>query len=255
MSAVVLAGASGAPGVTTTALGLTLAWPGDCLLVDADRSAPQTLLAGYLQGQAATAGLEAVLQAHRERTPLAEALDGAIRPIPGPPGDAGRRGFLPGFSHLGAVELFDQAWQPLLAEFAAQDRDVVIDAGRTGHRGLPEALLRDAGLVALVCRTSLIGLAGARLHLAALLDHGPLDRVGLILVGPGRPYPAAEVAEQFGVPVLAEIAWDPASADDLHAGHASMGRRWPRGALARSFARAATRLHAATRREEVRVAP
>ena len=36
MTITVLTSASGSPGVTTTALGLTLQWPDSCLLVDGD---------------------------------------------------------------------------------------------------------------------------------------------------------------------------------------------------------------------------
>lgn len=252
MSAIVLASASGAPGVTTTALGLALSWPGPSLLVDADRAASQAILAGYLQGQAATAGLEAVLQAHRERTPLAPAIAAAERPLPAMcPTDSPASAFMPGFTHLGAVDVFEQVWAPLLAEFKAQERDVIIDAGRTGHRGLPDGLIRGADLVALVCRSSLIALAGARLHLATLLDAGPLDAVGLILIGPGRPYASAEVGAQFGVPVLAEISWDPAAADDLHRGHGTLSKRWGRRPLVTSLVKASAQLHARTRRPEL----
>ena len=38
MSLLVLTSAAGAPGVSTTALGLTLAWPRDAVLVDEHRA-------------------------------------------------------------------------------------------------------------------------------------------------------------------------------------------------------------------------
>ena len=50
MSSIVLTSASGAPGVTTSALGLALAWPRASVLVDADRAATPTVMAGYLHG-------------------------------------------------------------------------------------------------------------------------------------------------------------------------------------------------------------
>lgn len=249
MSTLVLTSASGAPGVTTTALGLTLAWPQPCLLVDADRSASQAILAGHLRGEAATAGLEALLQAHRERAPLGEVLQAAQRSLP----DAPDRTFVPGFTHLGAVDLFDSAWPTLLAEFALLQPDVIVDAGRTDHRGLPEALVRGADLVAIVCRTSLVGLAGLRLHLTQLLELGPVEGVGLILVGPGRPYAAAEVAAQFQVPVLAQIDWDPGTAEELNSGPLP-GKRRQRTPLVSSLNRAAAALHARTRRPAEREA-
>ena len=105
MSTVVLASASGAPGTTTTALGLALTWPTASVLVDADRAAAQTVLAGYLHGRAAGVGLESVLQAHRERTPLAAALaEARLRhPLPGSAGDRGRNTHGPSLRTGGAT--------------------------------------------------------------------------------------------------------------------------------------------------------
>lgn len=239
-----LASASGAPGTTVTGLGLTFAWPGDSLLVDADRTASQAVLAGYLRGATAHGrGLQRVLQAFRERSDLAEAVMTDRIPLPAPPGgpEGGpRREFLPGFTHLGSVDLFDQAWQPLGELFRIAPFDVLVDAGRLGHRGMPPALAGSADLVGLVCRTSLVSLAGVRMHLPPLLELAPPGRCGLVLVGAGRPYPAAEVAEQFGVPVLAHVAWDPVSATDL--AHGTPSAKWHRTPLARSFVAAAAEL-------------
>lgn len=250
MATIVLASASGAPGTTVSALGLTFAWPADVLLVDADRTASQAVLAGYLRGSTAHGqGLQRVLQVFRERGDLAEAVRRERLPLPLPPASARdqpalarphTRDFLPGFTHLGSVDLFEAAWQPLGDWFRSAPHDVVIDAGRVGHRGLPAELAASADLVGLVCRTSLVSLAGVRMHLPALLDAAPPGRCGLVLVGPGRPYDADEVAAQFGVPVLARVAWDPESATDL--AHGDPPTRWHRTPLARSLAAAAGEL-------------
>ena len=250
MSLLVLTSAAGAPGVTTTALGLTLAWPRDAVLVDADRSAPHSILAGYLSGQSTRGnGMQGLLQAHRERSSMAAALAAEWRPLPDlprPPGqDApGERRFVPGFTHLGSVDLFEGAWPSVVEAAREASFDVVVDAGRTGHRGLPANLVAGADAVGLVCRTSLASLAALPLHLAPLVESGAPGRVGLVVVGPGRPYGVREVAEQFGVPVLAEVAWDAASAGELNEG-APVGKRWARTALARSFERAAAALSGA----------
>ena len=50
MAVVLLASATGSPGVTTTALGLALAWPRHCLVADCDRDPSQAVQAGYLRG-------------------------------------------------------------------------------------------------------------------------------------------------------------------------------------------------------------
>ncbi|WP_342372457.1 hypothetical protein PCC79_16195 [Propioniciclava soli] len=252
MSTVVLASASGAPGVTTTALGLTLAWPRDVLLLDADRSAAHTVLAGYLRGQAPHAlGVQGLLQAYRERLPMGEALLANALALPDArasraaedPSGPDRR-FVPGFTHLGSVGLFDGVWGSLLEAGRGTDRDLVVDAGRLGPAGLAGELAGGADMIGLVCRTTLVSLAALRLHLPPLVDSGPPGRVGLVLVGPGRPYGAREVADQFGVRVLAEIPWEPkAAADLIEAG--SLPRNWSRQGLARSYARTAEQLRAA----------
>ncbi len=258
MATIVLASASGAPGTTVTALGLALVWPREVLLVDADRSAGQAVLAGHLRGTTGHGrGLQAVLTAHRERSDLVDAVLAERIPLPGGappaggggPGGAVRRDFLPGFTHLAAVDLFDGTWSALGELFRVAPFDVLVDAGRLGHRGLPTGLVEAADLVLLVCRSSLVSLAGVRVHVDALVEAAPPGRCGLALVGPGRPYRADEVAAQFGVPVLAQVPWAPRWADELAAGEQST--RWHRSPLARSLAATAAQLRAATTRHVV----
>lgn len=248
MAVLLLCSASGSPGVTVTALGLALTWPRDVLLADVDRTPAQTILAGYLRGGAAgQRGLSAVLQAHRERRPVVDAVNSEALPLPTPPGRRPafererptQRRFLPGFAHPGAVEVFGAVWRDLAEVLQAGPCDAVLDAGRIGTRGLPLELTDAVDRVGLVCRASLVSLAGVRLYLAPLLEQVSPERVGLVIVGPGRPYRAKEVSEQFGVDVLAEVAWEPAAASDLAHGEA-LPRTWQRTRLASSYAAAAT---------------
>lgn len=239
MSVLVLASASGAPGVTTTALGLALSWPREVFLMDADRSVSHPILAGYLSGQSASGhGVQSLLQAHRERLPMTPVLREAGRPLPPSPSTSGSPQFVSGFTHLGSIDLFDGVWPSLIEAVRTEPFDVIVDAGRTGHHGLPAELVAEADVVVLVCRTSLVSLAGLRLHVGPLLEAGPPGRVGLALVGAGRPYAAKEVAEQFGLPVMAELAWDPVAAAMLGES-GPVGRGWPRSPLARSLTAAA----------------
>lgn len=255
MSAVVLCSAGGAPGVTVTALGLSLAWPGEVVLVDADRDATHAVLAGHLLGRASEGrGLTGVLQAHRERRPLVEALEANTLELPLPAPRARRRGrgparqpdavtprrFVPGFTHLPTVELFDPVWPALMAELRGAAFDVVVDAGRVGHRGLPAGLTGGADLVLLVCRSSLVSLAALTPHLPPLVEATGPGRLGLLVLGPGRPYGAREVAGQFGVPVLGEVPWDPATADEL--AHGGVGPGWYGSRLRHGLAQVAADL-------------
>ena len=74
----------------------------------------------------------------------------------------------------------------------------------------------------LATRTTLRALAGLRIHLPTLEDQVrslPSGRdLGLVVVGPGRPYGSGEIAAQFGVPCWAEVGWDPRSAGVLSDG-------------------------------------
>nr|NLI49293.1 hypothetical protein [Propionibacterium sp.] len=259
----VLCHTGGAPGTTITGLGLTLTWPRDVLLVDADRTPSQSILAGYLRGTSAhDRGLTRVLQAHRERRPLLDVLPEATLPLPEPPhrqrratdtaARPVRRRFLPGFAHLGTVDLFEAAWRDLGHALQDAPFDSIVDAGRIGVRGLPAGLLETATQVLVACRTSLVSLAAVRLYLGLLTEAVAPDRLGLVLIGPGRPYRAAEVAEQFGVPVVCEIAWEPFAAAELADGQ-PLSPRWRRQPLGRSYAEAATRLTAAQDAERLRI--
>lgn len=248
MTTLVLTSAAGAPGVTTTALGLALTWPAEVTLVDADRDASHAILAGYLAGQSPHGlGIQGLLHAHRERRDLERALTENRIALPPRPADARHpsedppRWFVPGFTHLGSVDHVSGVWGSLLEAQRSISGDVIVDAGRTSHDGLPESLLAMADRVGLVCRTSLVGLAALRLHLPGLLDKAAPGSVGLVLVGPGRPYASREVADQFGVPVLAEIGWAPREADDLHHG-VPLTHTWRRTSLARGYQRAGTAL-------------
>ena len=132
MSVVVCCSAGAAPGTTTTALGLALAWPQPVLLADCDREPTQAILAGYLGGVCAHGqGLSALAQTHRERDAQFDVLARAL-PLDG----TGRRSFLPGFTHPGAVPLFQPVWPDLAHAFAAAEVDVIVDAGRIGPGGL-----------------------------------------------------------------------------------------------------------------------
>lgn len=261
MGTFLLCSASGAPGVTVTALGLALTWPGDVLLVDADRTPSQAILAGYLRGAAAhSGGLPGILQAHRERRPISDALLSESMQLPEPPDrrpalerERGtERRFLPGFVHLGTIEVFGGVWRELGLAIQAAPYDAIVDAGRIGSRGLPGDLVETASRVGVVCRSSLTSLAALRLYLGPLLEQVPAEQVGLVIVGPGRPYSAKEAAEQFGVSVLAEIAWDASGASDLADGQ-PLSKRWRQGRLASSYAAAARSLTALHETERLRI--
>ena len=252
MALVILASATGAPGCTTSALGLALNWPGVSLLVDADRNPSQSLLAGYLQGvDPGRRGFTGLLQAHRERRPFASEIAGQCVQL----GDDTRRWLLPGFAHPAASSLFTAAWPDLVGALDRFEGDVIVDAGRVGRDGIPRPLAEAADAVLLVTRSSLVSLAGARLYLPLLSEAVDLGRLGLLVVGPGRPYSRSELGRQFGTEVRATLPWDPDGAAVYAEGQAR-GRKFDASAYVRSLRTAAESLASgfAERRRRIGVA-
>ncbi|MFV0428370.1 MAG: hypothetical protein ACK5KO_02925 [Arachnia sp.] len=238
MALVLVTGATGAPGITCTALGLALSWPQDVLLADCDRDPDQAVAAGYLRGATlAGRGLVSIIRAHRE----GRAIEGELvhhsltltaKESPG-------RRFLPGFSHPMAVELFEPVWPALADALAAMDPtgvDAVVDAGRISSRGLPGALLSRADLIVVVVRSQLRSLAALRLYLPILLEQiealpSP-PGLGIALVDPNHPYSAAEISPELGVPCWAEFPLDARAAGVLSDGDPEPRGRWHSALLA-----------------------
>lgn len=240
MAIIVLTSAGHAPGVTTTALGLALAWPRPVLLVDADRTPTQAVLAGYLRGaHPGQHGLGGLLQAVRERRAFEEVIDHQTLELPPILASEQPARFLPGFPHPGVVGLFAPAWADLMAALAARNGDVLIDVGRIGPEGLPRPMVQGADLVLVVTRTSLVSLAGLRLYLPALADAAGPDHTAMILVGASMPYGRAEIQQQFGTTIAAEIDYAPVPAAVLSEG-APVPRRYAGSSYFRGLTLAAS---------------
>lgn len=217
MAIIVLTSAGGSPGVTTTALGLALNWPRQVLLADCDRHPGQAVLAGYLRGMSAGGrGLGAIAQSYRalEASGAERLLD---QTLPLTDEQTTPRHFLPGFAHPAAAVLFDRYWPRLIAQFSELQQlqtDVIVDWGRLDSDGLPSQLIERARLVLVLTRSGLPALARLRLFLPEVSE----ARTQLVVVGGGRPYGAAEIAEQLDVPLAADLPWDPETAAVLSDG-------------------------------------
>ena len=107
--------------------------------------------------------------------------------------------------------------------------------------GSPTALLQGADLVALVTRSTLPALVPAKYWADHLTETVGADsgRAGLLLISPGHPYSADDVAKQLKLPVITTLPNDPTTADVFHLG-AKPGRRFDRSPLYRSLPPAAS---------------
>jgi hypothetical protein len=206
MALIILASAAASPGVTTTALGLTLSWPADVLLADCDRTPNHTVLAGQLRGtDAGGRGLTALAAAHRSGVDLSEELPNQWLSLM--PSESPDRRFLPGFTHPGSPRLFAGVWSDFavaLSELSRQGRTVIVDLGRIGE-SVPAPLLNLADRLLLVTGSTLRHLGALQLHadslkaqVAAASGHCALQ---LVIVGAGRPYSSNEISKAFGLPV------------------------------------------------------
>jgi hypothetical protein len=261
MALIVLASASGSPGVSTTALGLTLNWHRPVLLVDADPTGSSSVFAGYFHGtQEPTGGLINLALSLRDGT-LAEALPRETLLLdPEAPAERSA-GVLPGLrAHQQAPTLLP-VWDPLTEQLRALERngqDVIVDAGRLGLAGWPQPLIAASDLTLLVTRSSLPALAGAtswaktlRAQFAAV---GGLSRLGILLVDEERrwpsvptgarvrPYTARHIAKALQIPVVSSVDWAPEAAE-VYSHGARKPRKFESSDLVRSYRTGASLIH------------
>lgn len=239
MSLITLSSAAGSPGVSTTAIGLSLAWPRPCLLVEADPSGASAILTGYMR-QYAPNGVVSIFDLavrFRQTGSIPPLMDVATR-VPNT-----SIGLLSGPRSPAHAAAIGDAWNVLIAELKQLDAggiDVLVDLGRLGLVGSPTALLHAADLNLLVTRSTLPALVPAKHWAERLVEIVGADsgRAGLLLIGPGQPYNADDVGRQLKLPVTTTLPMDPTTAEVFHLG-AKAGRRFDRSPLYRSLPPAA----------------
>ncbi|MFF7991191.1 hypothetical protein ACFZDG_15560 [Kitasatospora xanthocidica] len=263
MAVIAVVGGPGAPGATTTALALLLAWPLQpgrrILLVEADPDGG-AVLAGALEGRVeAVYGLRNLAVADR-RGLLAQTIWEQLIDL-SPDGEADRL-LLPGLTDPTQAPGLAYTWEPLaelLHGIEQQGYDVIVDLGRSGATGASAVLARRADVVAVTVRTTLRGLSSIRPRLSALAEDltsggTGADALGLLLVAEG-PYARAEVARELGLPVLGMLPHATRTARVLSDGGDTTDRRFIRSELMRTARSAADEVQLLVRRRRQRLAP
>jgi hypothetical protein len=215
-SLIALVSPGGSPGVTTTALALALGWPRAVIVAECD-PAGGSVLAGALGGHhpGGVGLMEHAIETGRDPEAAAAGLAAQLVPLD----SSQTRMVLPGLTDPRQAAGLVSAWPAVTATLTAQGADVIADCGRMdAGPAQPLPLLAAASAVAVVLRPTLRQVWAARPRVD-MLSHLVADagRLVLIVTGPGS-YPAGEVAASLGVPLLAELPADPASAAVLSDG-------------------------------------
>ncbi len=235
---IALCSAKGAPGVTTSALALALSWPRPVVLAELD-PAGGDVLAGYGRGQLAAGGL-ADLELAARRGGVTERLDEHLLHLD----TGGRARLLPGLTDPVSARRVE--WARLATALAAlpgRGIDVLADCGRLGAASFPADVVAEADCTLLVTGSGLRAVHAARHAVSALQEAsgGRPGAVAVLLVGPGEPYGAAEIADAVGAPVAAVLPRDARAAAVLSDG-APPARLFAQSALMRAARTAAAGL-------------
>ncbi|WP_329468518.1 hypothetical protein [Streptomyces sp. NBC_01431] len=267
MAVIALVGVPGAPGVTSTALGLLRMWPvehGRRVLLAECCPDGGAVLAGALQSRlTADRGLHN-LAASRRSVSLQDAFwTQLVRISDEDRRDDPTRMLLPGLTSPAEAAGLAPEWGAIADLFVGIDRieqhghDVLLDLGRNGAFGPARVLAQRADLVLLVMRSTLrsLHMAAARVRmLTALLDgEGRRSgRLGVLLITEG-PYAAREVEEHLQVPVVASLPFRPQEAAVLSDG-AAEGKRFRESKLMRAVLDASTPIRQRVATQRARLA-
>jgi hypothetical protein len=263
MPVIALAGCSGSPGVTTSALALLLSWPltpgRRIVLAEADPDGGAVLF-GILQGtlgdqygmrNLSVAARRSDLRATFWRQ-LVDMTDDRQSKQP-----AQDRLVVPGFTDPAQAAGMAPAWEQLAELFTdiesdeQHPHDVLVDLGRRGAFGPSSVLAQRADLVLVVARSTMRGVQAARSRLEALRSQ--FGELGVLLVDEG-PYSASEVERELNSPVLVTLPYRPQLAKVLSDG-AEQPRHFVRSDLMRAANVAATPLVQQSAMRRSRVAP
>ncbi|MFW6600398.1 MinD/ParA family ATP-binding protein [Propionibacteriaceae bacterium Y2011] len=234
MPVIALTTAAGAPGCTTTALGLALTWPGPTVLVEAD-PAGSTLASGYFRGTVDHRLGLLSLALGADHHDLGAAILDQCRVLD----DAADRRVLLGLPDPAQASAMQPWWDPIADALLRLDDagyTVLVDVGRLTQASSPVPLVRAADAVLLVCRGTMTSAVRTRPVAVALRENlertGAGDTVGLAVIG-SRDYAPNEVATALELPLVLRLPEDARLARVLSDG--AVDRRFPTSALARAY--------------------
>ncbi|WP_299039919.1 hypothetical protein [uncultured Pseudokineococcus sp.] len=275
MAIVALASAKGAPGVSTTAVALTMLWHRPAVLVEADVSGTSAVMAGYLRASLPHDRGLVQLGLARRSAPLTvqDLWDNTLtlgpdrHLVPGLSDPA--QGL--GLSDLGHAEALPGIWAELTTVLLGLERagvDAIVDVGRLGAAYGPVPLLRAADAVVLLTGTRLPDLTALDARHGRLVDDlqtngAGSDALAVLPVGEGRgehpagesPYTVREITRGVtGAHVLQPLPWAPLEAGVYGHGFAAR-RRHQQSGYVRAINTLGASLQDLARRRQERLRP
>ncbi|WP_395111516.1 hypothetical protein [Actinomadura sp. SCN-SB] len=191
--------------MTTSALGLSLTWPGRVLLAECD-PAGRRVLSGFMAERLRRPpgpGLLGLAMALQNTPDAKDELEEYTLPLT----ESGDARLLYGIHDPRHARQLAPAWRGVVRAFLAWDGDVIADLGRVGGAETPVAVLEAADVVVMVLRPTLAQVDAARPRLDVLRTVvGEGAQIGLCIVDDGV-YTAAEVERVLDVPVFTELAY------------------------------------------------
>lgn len=267
-----LCSVNGAPGVTTTTLGLAEVWPRHVLVIDTDHQRA-ALTASFGAEQSAEPGLlQVAMAAAHPNTDLVDMMWKVARALPGDSPSV-RRLLIPGPLMPWNQTTITARWPsiaPALRRLShTTGADILIDLGRLPSptspqtRMVPPPLLEVADHVCVLIEPSLYGLVGSDAMLQGVIMQaeatGRRDRVELIRRQPRMLdrseahvplYSTKEIIALRGVEVIGQIPTDSRGAAVItHTG--ARDKRWMHSALQRACTQLADNLISNTHEEQL----
>ncbi|WP_395110234.1 hypothetical protein [Actinomadura sp. SCN-SB] len=196
MALLALVSPGGAPGATTTALALTLAWPEQVLMAECDPDGGSVLTGLFAGHFPADRGLlHLALRIKEDPADAEAALAQQVLPLD----EAGSRPVLPGPADpFQAQAVTADTWEQIAAMLADYPGDVIADVGQVRATGYPFPILGAASLITVVLRPTLRQVHAARSRVAAIRqslgEHVP---VALCVIGQG-PHSVPEITSALG---------------------------------------------------------
>ena len=251
MTTISLFSAKGSPGVTTTTLGVAMAWTQavsgrSAVAIDADAIGGD-VASGILRGHV-PAGCGMLPLATSRGVPPAQAVASAVVDLR----QDGTAGVIPGVPDSGRAAALTLGWDLVsqaMADLDASGVDLLVDCGRVDAGAALAPWLAESGLAVLVVRPRLTDVTAAHRFLTTLStragDHrtadGLVGRMRLVVVEAPAAYRAREVADVLGLPLLAAVPFDIDGAG-VYADGAAPARGFARSSYARGLHGLADRL-------------